>query len=512
MSAVHAANAVLTVRQMAEADRLTIAAGISASQLMQNAGQAVADAITSRWSPRPVTVLCGPGNNGGDGFVVARVLAEAGWPVRVALLDLVAALAGEAAEHAGMWLGSIEPLTPAVLDAAELVVDALFGAGLQRPLQGAAQATLLAAAERKLPIIAVDIPSGVLGDSGESLGAVAATLTVTFFRKKPAHLLLPGSLLCGEVVVADIGISHIVLDLIAPTVFENDPSLWRVAAPHAHAGSHKYARGHALISGGYPLTGAARLAARAAARIGAGLVTVAVPEQAFAIYAAALTSIMVQPITAAADFDRLLADARFNALLIGPGAGIVGSAREHTLTRVLALLKTGRPTVLDADAITVFENDPTALQHAIKGPCVLTPHEGEFRRLFDAQGSKLSRAAAAARQCNAVVILKGADTVIAAPDGRVFINRNAPPTLATAGSGDVLSGMVLGLLAQGMEPFLASAAAVWLHGAAANTFGPGLIAEDLPDLLPAVLREWLAPPYNTTGAFSTSSRVSPTAG
>ena len=489
MTTLH--TAILTVQQMAEADRLTIAAGTSAAQLMQNAGQAVADAITARWSPRPVTVLCGPGNNGGDGFVVARLLAQAGWPVRLALLGLVTTLTGEAAEHAGQWQGAIEPLSPAVLDEAELVVDALFGAGLKRPLQGAAKTTLMVASERQLPIIAVDVPSGVMGDTGESLDAVAATLTVTFFRKKPAHLLLPGSLLCGEVVVADIGISHIVLDLIAPAVFENDPSLWRAAWPHVQPASHKYMRGHALISGGYPHTGAARLAARAAARIGAGLVTVAVPQQAFAIYAAALTSIMVQPITAPADFDRLLADTRFNALLIGPGAGIVGSAREHTLTRVLALLETGRPTVLDADAITVFEDDPAALQLAIQGPCVLTPHEGEFRRLFDAQGSKLSRAEAAARQFNAVVILKGADTVIAAPDGRVFINRNAPPTLATAGSGDVLSGMVVGLLAQGMEPFLASAAAVWLYGAAASAFGPGLIAEDLPDLLPTVLRELL---------------------
>ncbi|MES2883733.1 MAG: NAD(P)H-hydrate dehydratase [Pseudomonadota bacterium] len=489
MNTLH--TAVLTVQQMAEADRLTIAAGTSAAQLMRNAGQAVTDAITARWSPRPVTVLCGPGNNGGDGFVVARGLAEAGWPVRVALLGLLTTLSGEAAEHAGQWQGTVEPLAPAALDDAELVVDALFGAGLKRPLQGTAQATLLAAAERKLPIIAVDVPSGVMGDTGESLGAVAAALTITFFRKKAAHLLLPGSVLCGEVVVADIGIPPILLDLIAPAVFENDPSLWRAAWPHPQPGSHKYRRGHALISGGYPLTGAARLAARAAARIGAGLVTVAVPEQAFAIYAVALTSIMVQPIIAAADFDRLLADARFNALLIGPGAGITGRARAPTLARVLALLETGRPTVLDADAITVFEDDPAALQLAIQGPCVLTPHEGEFRRLFDAQGSKLSRATAAARQFNAVVILKGADTVIATPDGRVFINRNAPPTLATAGSGDVLSGMVLGLLAQGMEPFLASAAAVWLHGAAAQAFGPGLMAEDLPELLPSVMRELL---------------------
>lgn len=489
MSAVHGVTAVLDVRQMAEADRLSIATGITATELMQNAGQAVVDAIVQRWTPRAVAVLCGPGNNGGDGFVVAHLLAAAGWPVQIALLGLRHQLADAAAHHAAQWQGSVEPLTPAVLDDAELVVDALFGAGLSRPLDGVALATLATAAAKSLPIIAIDVPSGVLGDTGETLGAVPAVLTVTFFRKKPAHLLLPGSALCGEVVVADIGISHLLLDLIAPAVFENDPSLWRSALPRPQQGGHKYTRGHALICGGYPMTGAARLAARGAARVGAGLVTVAVPEPAFSIYAAALTSIMVQPIAVAADLDRLLSDQRFNALLIGPGADPAGAAREHTLIRVLSLLATRRPTVLDADAITAFADNPAALQRAIQGPCVLTPHEGEFRRLCDVQGSKLSRAAAAARQFNAVVILKGADTVIAAPDGRSFINRNAPPTLATAGTGDVLSGMVLGLLAQGMEPFLAAAAAVWMHGAAASAFGPGLIAEDLPELLPAVLRE-----------------------
>jgi hydroxyethylthiazole kinase-like uncharacterized protein yjeF len=323
-----------------------------------------------------------------------------------------------------------------------------------------------------------------MGDTGEALGAVAAVLTVTFFRKKQGHLLLPGRLLCGEVVVTDIGIPDSVLEQIVPDAFENDPRLWLAELPRPDDGGNKYSRGHALISGGYPMTGAARMAARAAARAGAGLTTIAVPEIALPIYAAALTCIMVKPLAGPEDFHRLLEDRRFTAALIGPGAG----AGEETRARVLAILGSGLPALLDADALTAFQSDPSELDRAIVGPCVLTPHDGEFRRLFDPSGDKLTRARAAARRCGAILVLKGSDTVIAAPDGRAVINANAPPTLATAGAGDVLSGIVLGLLAQGMEPFLAAAAAVWLHGSAATEFGPGLIAEDLPDLLPGVFR------------------------
>jgi len=476
--------AVLDGRRMTEANRLTVAAGTPASALMENAGRAVAEQIERRWSARPVAVLCGPGDNGGDGFVAARQLAEAGWPVRLALLGPPDHLTGAARHHAALWRGAVEPLTPAVLDGAGLVVDAIFGAGLSRALEGPAWETLAVAARRGLPIVAVDVPSGLMGDTGEALGAVAAALTVTFFRKKPGHLLLPGRVLCGEVVVADIGIPPSVLAQIVPDTFENDPGLWLAALPWPQEGGNKYTRGHALISGGYPMTGAARMAARAAARAGAGLTTIAVPEIALPIYAAALISIMVHPLAAPEDFDRLLADRRFSALLIGPGAG----AGAETRARVLAMLGTGRPTLLDADALTAFAEEPAALDRAIIGPCVLTPHDGEFRRLFDPNGDKLTRTRAAARRSGAVLVLKGSDTVITAPDGRAVVNANAPPTLATAGSGDVLGGIVLGLLAQGMEPFLAAAAAAWLHGAAAAAFGPGLIAEDLADLLPGVLR------------------------
>jgi hydroxyethylthiazole kinase-like uncharacterized protein yjeF len=476
--------ALLSVRQMAEVDRLTGADGMPTVDTMDRAGAAVARQIASHWTVRPVVVLCGPGNNGGDGFVAARHLADAGWPVRVAILGSRERLAGDARYHAERWHGSTEPLTPTVLDGAELVVDAIFGAGLSRALEGVALDTLVAAASKGLPLVAVDVPSGLMGDTGEAMGAVAASLTVTFFRKKPGHLLLPGRRLCGEVVVVDIGIASSVLERVVPDTFENAPSLWASHLLQLHDDGNKYTRGHALISGGYPITGASRMAARAAARIGAGLTTIAVPELALAIYASALTSIMAHAVATSDDFERLLDDRRISAGLIGPGAGTGQETRARTLT----MLRTGRPMVLDADALTAFKDDPAALDRAIVGPCVLTPHDGEFRRLFDPSGDKLSRTRAAARRSGAIVILKGRDTVIAAPDGRAIVNANAPPTLATAGSGDVLSGFVVGLLAQGVEPFLAAAAAVWLHGAAANEFGPGLIAEDLPELLPRVLR------------------------
>ncbi|HTV97517.1 MAG TPA: NAD(P)H-hydrate dehydratase [Steroidobacteraceae bacterium] len=482
--------ALLRVAQMQEADRLTVQAGTPAVELMQNAGTAVAREILHRWSPRPVTVLCGPGNNGGDGFVTASVLSAAGWPVRLALAGSVQALRGEAQHHAARWRLGVEPLHARVLEDAALVIDALFGSGLRRPLGPHIAALLGLVAERGLPVVAIDVPSGLLGDTGESLGAIRADLTVTFTRKKPGHVLLPGRSLCGETRVADIGTPAAVLAGIAVDTWENDPALWREHLPQLDATGNKYSRGHALLYGGYPTTGAARMAARAAARAGAGLTSIAVPDPALPIYAAALTSIMVRPLATPGALAGLLEDARFNALLIGPGAGVNDTTRSHAL----AMLATRRPVLLDADAISVFAKEPQVLFDAIRGPCVLTPHEGEFARLFDPAGDKLARARRAARTSGAVIVLKGADTVVAAPDGRAVLNSNAPPTLATAGSGDVLGGLILGLLAQRMEAFLACAAAVWLHGAAAGDFGPGLLAEDLPDLLPGVLRRLAGSP------------------
>ena len=482
--------ALISVAEMYAADAAAARLGTPGLTLMENAGRAVAQAIMRRWAPRPVALLCGPGNNGGDGFVAARLLAEAGWPVRLGLLGARERLAGDAAAMAARWEGAVEPLAPALLDGAPLVVDALFGAGLTRPLAGVALALAEESAARGLPCAAVDIPSGIHGDSGAILGGAAlggafrAALTVTFGRRKTGHLLLPGRLCAGELVCADIGIPAAALAAGELRVHENAPALWRALLPAPAPDGHKYSRGHALVVGGDGAhSGAARLAARAALRAGAGLVTVHAPEPDIPVYAAQLTAVMVA--STAVDLAAALADERRNALLIGPGCG----AGLATKTQTLRALGAGKRCVLDADALTAFQGEPAALFAALRPDTVLTPHEGEYRRLFGHAGDKLTRARAAAGECGAVVVLKGADSVIAAPDGRAAINANAPPTLATAGAGDVLAGFILGLLAQGMPAFEAAAAGVWLHGAAASAFGPGLIAEDLSETLPRVLRE-----------------------
>ena len=474
---------LLTPSEMGAMDKAAIASGISGPHLMENAGRAVAEAVSARWSPRPVLVLCGPGNNGGDGFVVARRLRASGWDVRLALFGDRTRLTGDAAFHAGLWEGTIEPFSPAMLADRPLVIDAIFGAGLARDIEGEVALAIGMLIATDCDICAVDVPSGLDGATGAVRGIAApARLTVTFFRKKPGHLLLPGRELCGETVCADIGIPDRLLADSGAACWENGPDLWQF--PWPEMSGHKYSRGHTLILGGALLTGAARLAAMAAMRIGAGLLTVAAPRTAWSVYAASLTSAMVQPIKDADDFGALLSDTRRNAILLGPGAGL----GDETQTATLAALATERAVVIDADALTSFAGNPAMLFEAIRGPCVLTPHEGEFARLFPAKGDKLSRARAAAAQSGAVVLLKGADTVIASTDGRAVINSNAPPTLATGGSGDVLSGMITGLLAQGMAPFEAACAAAWMHGEAAASFGPGLIAEDLPGLIPGVLR------------------------
>ncbi|WP_114391820.1 NAD(P)H-hydrate dehydratase [Oleisolibacter albus] len=477
---------LLSIEQMYAADRAAMAAGIAGTALMERAGRAVAEAVAARWTARPVTVLCGPGNNGGDGFVAARHLRAMGWPVRLALLGARDGLAGDAAWAAAGWDGSVEMADPAVLTGAGLVIDALFGAGLTRPLEDMAQTLVEAVIAAGLPVVAVDVPSGVNGDDGSVMGiAPRAALTVTFFRRKPGHLLLPGRLHCGEIVLADIGIPDTVLPDLEIRCRENGPDLWLDRFPWPQADGHKYSRGHALLLGGGVMTGAGRLAARAALRAGAGLVTIAAPMAALPIYAVSIPSAIVMPADDPAAWTALLDDPRRNAVLLGPGAG----ADDRLKKAVREALCNEKAGVLDADVFTAFAGDLDSLRIGLNDHWLLTPHAGEFERLFgDLPGSKLERVRLAALESRAVVLLKGADTVIAHPDGRAVIAANGTPDLATAGSGDVLSGLALGLLAQGLDAFDAACIAAWLHGEAGRLAGPGLIAEDLPELLPPVLR------------------------
>jgi len=476
--------ALLTVAEMADADRRAITGGVAGVTLMEAAGVAVARMVQRHHPAGRVLVLCGPGNNGGDGFVVARLLKDEGRDVTLALLGDRAVLTGDAAAMAQRWSGPVLQAAADLVVDTDVIVDALFGAGLSRALDGAAAAIVDAVNAAGVPVIAVDLPSGLNGNSGESGGAVIrATHTVTFFRRKPAHLLLPGRPLCGAVHVADIGIPDSVLDAIRPQLWLNDPALWRTYLPVPRIDGHKYARGHVLVRGGM-MAGAARLSGHAALRIGAGLVTLAQPRDAM-LQGGGPDALMRQRCDGIPDWRQAIADPRRNVLLLGPGNG----AGQATKQAVLDALATKRAVVLDADALTAFAADAKMLFKAINGPAVLTPHDGEFARLFPALADmpKLDRARAAARQSNAVTVLKGADTVIASPDGRAAINANAPPDLATAGAGDVLAGFSAGLLAQGMPAFEAACAAVWLHGAAASKVGAGLIADDLPDAVRAPL-------------------------
>jgi ADP-dependent NAD(P)H-hydrate dehydratase / NAD(P)H-hydrate epimerase len=487
---------VLTTAEMDRADRLTIAAGTPGFALMLSAGQAVADAAADLVEEGPILVVAGPGNNGGDGFVAAAELAAQGREVSVILMCERDALQGDAASAARGWKHPVLPFNPQAIGKPALIIDALFGAGLSRPVEGDAHAMIEAINANGAPVLAVDLPSGVNGTTSAIMGiAVHATETITFFRKKPAHLLLPGRLQCGRVRVADIGIGDRVLDELKPQTFENMPQLWRTSFPVPKTSSHKYARGHVLaVSGAIASTGAARLAARAALRAGAGLVTLASPRDALAVNAMALTAVMVRAVDNAAEFAEQLADKRFNTVVIGPGAGV----GQRTVDFVHTALTARRQLVLDADALTSFAVAPDRLFESIKAvsdpQVVLTPHEGEFPRLFSDMSnkhpgrSKLERVRAAAERCGAVVLLKGADTAVASPDGRATIAANAPPWLATAGSGDVLSGLIAGLLAQAVPAFEAAAIGVWMHGEAAREAGPGLIAEDLPEVMPAVFR------------------------
>lgn len=490
-------NVLLSVEQSYQADQLTMDAGVSGLELMEAAGASIAGEIMRRYPTQSTALLCGPGNNGGDGFVVARYLARAGWPIRVGLLGERDSLKGDAAANADRWHGNVNPLSLDLLGGCSLVVDGLFGAGLTRPLEGAPAALIERINTQNITCVAVDVPSGVHGDTGEVLGcAPQAELTVSFFRAKPGHYLMPSRSHCGDLVITDIGTPEQVLADINPTLSLNGPALWQHLLPRTVADDcryNKYSRGHAVILGGTDMPGAARLAARACRRVGAGLVTIAASFEAFAVYAAGDPGTLVTKANGADGFAAALADPRRNVVIVGPGAGVTSDTKAQTLIA----LEGERKVVVDADALTIFQEDPQALFDKCSDKCLLTPHEGEFKRLFDGEGDKLSRARQAAEISGAVVLLKGPDTVIAHPDGRAVINAHAPATLATAGSGDVLAGIAAGLMAQGMEVFEAACAASWLHGETGASFGSrvgqglgvgqGLIAEDMIEAVPEAL-------------------------
>ncbi len=461
---------LLDPAEMGRADAASPGLGVPGPTLMASAGRAVARAVRARFRPCPTLVLAGPGNNGGDGYVAARLLAQQGWPVAVAALAPPRAVS-DAAGAARQWRGPMAPFTPEAAARAGLVIDAVFGAGLAREVDGVVAETLRAARR----VVAIDVPSGVDGATGAVRGdAPQAALTVTFFRLKPGHLLLPGRGLCGELVLADIGLPAAVLAQVRPCCFANLPELWPLPRPRADG--HKYSRGHVTVLGGAEMTGAARLTAEAARRAGAGLVTIAATERAD-IYRAGPPGLLVSE----APLDTLLEDARRQVWVCGPGLG--QDAARAALPR---LLQAGRRVLADADALTAFAGTPDAL----RGAAVLTPHGGEFARVFGDPGvDRVAAAREAAARTGAVVLLKGPDTIVAAPDGRVAINASAPPWLATAGAGDVLAGLIAGLLAQGMADWQAACAGAFLHGHAALRAGPAMVVEDLLAALAEVLAD-----------------------
>ena len=475
---------ILTSAEMKNAEAAAIEQGVTGIQLMTAAGESATHAIMKAYKPCPVLVLCGPGNNGGDGFIVAQQLKKEGWTVRVACLAKRTALKNDAALAAQKWDGDVEGLNSNLsVHQTGLIVDAVFGTGFDRALDPELAILFDKIRARKIPVAAIDVPTGINATTGAiDPGALKASLTITFCRKKMAHVLLPSKGHCGAVIVADIGITDAMV--ANTTCFENTPALWLKSFPVLSAESHKYTRGHAVVYGGEKRTGAACLAAAAAQKIGAGLVTITSPAKAWPVYSSYRASLMVDECDTLDDFKAILRDIRKNAVLLGPGAGADDQLKQ-SVDAALSLNKSG---VLDADVFSAYHSNPKDLFAKLSPKYVLTPHEGEFEKLFGAQeGSKPERALKAAKTANAIIVLKGADTVIATPDGTIAINTNAPPSLATAGSGDVLAGIITGLIAQGMNPFMAACAAVWLHGESAQIYGAGLTAEDIISTLPQAL-------------------------
>ena len=485
---------LLTPKQMALADKAAIDGGTAGIELMENAGAAVAEILkTDIPDADKILVICSIGNNGGDGFIAARLLREQQKDVTVFIAGDVSKISGDA-KIAYDRLGQ-KALTGQIPDLRKFdaLIDALFGAGLDRPITGEMAQIIETVKSSGKPVISVDLPSGIDGSNGQVMGcAIRARSTVTFFRYKPGHLLVPGKHHCGIRHLKQIGIPDKVLTKSLYSAFRNRPELWLDNYPSLSADGHKYDRGHCLIiSGPMASTGAARLMAGAALRSGSGLVTVASPSDALSVNASHLTSIMLRCADKPEDVQEILSDERFNCVALGPGM----PADKHTMKMVEAVLEMKRNTVLDAGALSAFKDRGSDLFRTIRNSgstTVMTPHEGEYKSLFPADTeipSKLEKARSASDKSGAVVLLKGPDTVVASGAGRASISDNAPPWLATAGSGDVLSGIVAGLLAQGMPAFEAASAAVWMHGAAAQSLGPAMVSSDLDEGLKQIIGE-----------------------
>ena len=478
--------AVLTAAEMIRAEVAAFKSGIPAYALMAKAGGGLARAILAKKKTGKILFLNGPGNNGGDGWVAAEILRRKGWEVLCIALKLPDGHSCAALTAYEKYQGETGEF-PDDLNEFDVIVDALFGTGLERPVEGRAAKWIKAANESDALRVAVDIPSGISSDTGQVMGtAFKADLTATFSHKKRGHMLMPGLELSGEVEVVDIGIGEEALRKVDLRIFENHPALWRDDFPKLAKGGHKHQRGHLLVAGGpLGMSGAARMAARAGLRTGAGLVTTLAPEEAILAYAEKQLSVMSAGYRDDEEFAGFVTSGKFSAFVIGPGNGV----GEGTRKRVLKVLATAKPCVLDADALTSFEGDAGGLEAALHEKCVLTPHMGEFKRLWPdlSWGDKVAAAETAAAKTGAVVLLKGPDTVIS--DGTItIINTHAAPQLATAGSGDVLAGIIAGLMTQGMAPFLAASAGAWLHGDAALSLGPGLIADDLIEEIPEALK------------------------
>ena len=480
--------ALLTAEHMRAAET-SLFARTTSFAVMHRAASAVAEYVLQHFSPQKTAIFCGPGNNGGDGWLVAQYLRQAGWHISVYAAKPPREYNGDAKRAAEAYEGSWQPLHECYTDNSELIIDALFGIGLNTPVSGTYVEAIAAIQASRAAVVSVDMPSGVHADNGAVMGcAVKADVTVTFACKKAGHMLLPGLAHVGRLVVADIGIKHADLDVMQPMVWENSqPSI-----PSPALEDHKYTRGQVQVYGGAEMTGAARLSALASARVGAGMVRVAAPPNAYDTYAQALMSVVVERMNDAEAWAGILREHTPNACVLGPGGG----TSKLTHQALTGLLATEVPAVLDADALTLLSQDARlrdALASREAASC-MTPHDGEYVRIaramdLDIAADKLTRARTLANRLNTVVLLKGADSVVVAPDGRAVINGAAPAWLATAGSGDVLAGMIAGLSAQGMDMFEAVCAGVWLHSKAGQKAGAGMIAEDLLDAIPHVLKE-----------------------